>query len=719
MTRRVAIVLALVAVVVGARHAVPLRGASPPRFEDMRTSYCPSDIRLLDRHGAVLHELRVDPHGRRLAWTALADISPALPAAVIASEDRRFFAHRGVDWRAVAAALWQRLGGGATRGASTLSMQVAALLDPTLRRADTPRALSAKWQQMRAAWALEGAWTKGQILETYLNLVTFRGELQGVGAAADVLYGKAPHGLTSAESLVMAALIRAPNATREVLARRAGSGADPAIAAAVARAVDAPRGSGPRVALAPHAARRLLPQTGPVPCGDTASTLDADTQGAAAEFLRRHLLAIRDRSVRDAAVLVVDNASGDVLAYVGGSGDLSSAAHVDGIQAPRQAGSVLKPFLYALALDRRLLTAASLLDDAPLEVVAGNGLFRPRDYDEHFRGPVSVRSALAGSLNVPAVRTLLLVGPDDFADALRAVGVAGVRQPGDYYGPALALGAADVTLWQLITAYRALANGGVVAPLRLRLGDTQSAPAERVFSAAAAFVIGDVLADRDGRSATFGLENPLATSFWTAVKTGTSKDMRDNWCIGFSRRFTVGVWVGNFSGEPMHNVSGITGAAPIWEDMMTWLHRDIPSDPPAPQPGVHSAPAVFVGGAELPRLEWYIPGTEPVIDPRPAASSQILSPTDGSIIALDPDIPARRERVAFIADTADGDARWQLDGTDFGPAGTTALWHPVAGRHSLALVDGAARQLGIVRFEVRGGRSATGPAPTRSRRTAQ
>jgi penicillin-binding protein 1C len=717
--RRLILVFALVAAVVGTWHAVPLRGTAPPRFEDVRSAYCPSDIRVLDRHGAVLHELRVDPRGRRLGWTPLADISPALPAAVIASEDRRFYAHRGVDWRALAAALWQRLDTGSARGASTISMQVAALLDPALRRTDTPRTFTAKWRQMCAAWALEGAWTKAQILEAYLNLVTFRGELQGIGAAADVLYGKAPHGLTSAESVVLAALIRAPNTTRELLARRAGWGADAAIVAAVERAVDAPRGAGPRIALAPHAARRLLPRIGPVPCGDTTSTLDADTQRAAAEFLRRHLLAIRDRSARDGAVLVVDNASGDVFAYVGSSGDLSSAAYVDGIQAPRQAGSALKPFLYGLALDRHLLTAASLLDDSPLEVSAGNGLFRPRDYDEHFRGSVSVRSALAGSLNIPAVRALLLVGPDAFADTLRAAGVAGVRRPGDYYGPALALGAADVTLWQLVTAYRALANGGVVTPLHLRPGETQSTP-ERVFSAAAAFVIGDVLADRDGRSATFGLENPLATPFWTAVKTGTSKDMRDNWCVGFSRRYTVGVWVGNFSGEPMRNVSGITGAAPIWEDLMTWLHRDLRSDPPAPPPGVRSAPAEFVGSAEPPRREWYLAGTEPVVtDVQPAASSQILSPTDGSIIALDPDIPARRERIAFIAATADVDARWQLDGADLGPAAATALWHPLAGRHRLALLDGAARPLGVVGFEVRGGGSTSRVEPARSRHIAR
>ena len=720
--------LLALAAVVGTRHAV-----SPPpsskSFESVRAAYCPSDARLLDRHGAVLHELRVDPRRRRLAWTPLAGVSPALTDALLASEDRRFLAHGGVDWRAVGAALWQRLRGGPPRGASTLSMQAAALLDATLQRGDAPRTLADKWRQMRAAWALEQAWTKQQILEAYVNLVTFRGELQGVGAAADILFGKAAHGLTHAESLVLAALVRSPNAEREVLVRRVGdlcsggpcgrppppprAGTSPAatrtddeLTAAVDRALAAPRGSGPRVALAPHAARRLLPQTGPAPCADTPSTLDAATQRYAADSLRRHLLAIRDRSVRDAAVLVADNASGEVLAYVAASGDLSRARQVDGIQARRQAGSTLKPFLYARAIDRRLLTAASLLDDSPLEIAAGSGLFRPRNYDDQFRGLVSLRIALAASLNVPAVRALLLIGADDFAQQLRQLGFAGVRQPGDYYGPSLALGSADVTLWQLANAYRALANGGVWTPLRMQApAPFPVATSQRVFSSAAAFVVADVLADRDSRSVTFGLESPLATRFWSAVKTGTSKDMRDNWCIGFSRRYTVGVWVGNFSGEPMRDVSGITGAAPIWEDVMSWLHRDLPSDAPLPPPGVRGAAAGFADAAEPPRREWFLDGTEPLrAEAVRASAPRIVAPSDGSVIAVDPDIPAPRQRVAFAAADAGGAARWLLDGTDLGPAAAITLWSPVPGAHVLTLVDGGARPLGSVRFEVRGAR---------------
>jgi penicillin-binding protein 1C len=580
---------------------------------------------------------------------------------------------------------------------------------------------------MRAAWDLERAWSKAQILETYLNLVTFRGELQGVRAAAQIAFGKAPHGLTNGESLALAALVRAPNADRTALTRHAAllatsppllshddALADGDLTTAIDRVLDLQRGAGPRIALAPQAARRLLAPSSGTACVDTPSTLDADTQRYAIDSVRRHLLAIRDRSVRDAAVLVADNATGDVLAYVAASGELSSARQVDGIRARRQAGSTLKPFLYGLVLDRRLSTAASLLDDSPLEIAAGSGLFRPRDYDDQFRGLVSVRTALAGSLNVPAVRALLLVGADAFADQLRELGFIGVVEPGDYYGPSLALGSADVTLWQLVNAYRTLANRGVWTPLRLqdhaaaapdaRDHDPSPTPeSRRAYTQAAAFVISDILADRDSRSVTFGLESPLATPFWSAVKTGTSKDMRDNWCIGYSRRYTVGVWVGNFSGEPMRDVSGITGAAPIWQDIMRWLHRDLASESPAPPPGVGPADAEFVDAAEPARREWFLNGTEPLgAPPVRARAPRIVAPTDGAIIAIDPDIPPPRQRVAFTAAASRPDLRWVLDGSDIGPAAQTALWRPVRGRHTLALIDAQAQPLGEVHFEVQG-----------------
>ncbi|MBI4014101.1 MAG: penicillin-binding protein 1C [Candidatus Rokubacteria bacterium] len=706
---------------VGAGLAWLALGGPPPRvpaFETVRGAFRPSDVALLDRHGEVVHEVRVDPTRRRLAWTPLAEVSPALQAAVLASEDRRFYRHGGVDARALAAAAARFLSGGPPRGASTISMQVAALVDRGGTRRDGPRTLGQKWRQIRLARALESRWSKSEILEAYLNLVSFRGELGGVAAASAILFDKAPHGLTGAEAAVLAALLRGPNATPEAVTRRAArlaaAAADgttaAAIHAAAARALAAPAGTGPRVALAPHAAARLVPAvrrpgTAAVP---VRSTLDASLQRVVAETLRRQLLAIRARHVQDGAVLVADNATGEVLAYVAGSADLASARHVDGIRARRQAGSALKPFLYGLALEQRLLTPASALEDTPLEVAVAGGLYRPRNYDEQFKGLVTVRTALASSLNVPAVRTLDLVGGELFVRELRRLGFDGVTESGEFYGPALALGSAEVSLWELTNAYRALANGGAWTPLTLTPGGSADGPASRrrIGSEATTFLVSDILAGREGRSATFGLESPLATRFWTAVKTGTSKEMRDNWCVGYSRRYTVGVWVGNFSGEPMREVSGTSGAAPVWREVMAWLHRATPSDPPSPPAGV--VRAVLAGAGEA---EWFHAGTEPAAPPPagPAwagAPPRILAPVAGTIVALDPDIPAGRQRVAFEREARGVALRWRLDGADLGAAGGALLWAPVPGRHTLALVDLDGRVVDAVLFEVRGQASA-------------
>lgn len=702
-----------------------------PRFEQVREAHVPSDVPLLDRHGEVVHEVRVDDRGRSLAWVPLAAVSPALVDALIAAEDRRFAAHDGVDPRALAAAFAGRLLGNGTRGASTITMQLANLLE---EGAPPRRALAAKWRQMRRAWAIERSWSKPEILEAYLNLVSFRGEVSGIGAAAGVLFAKRPHGLTPAEAIVLAVLPRGPNAPREIVERRAAALAarlgtriaGTQIAAATALALDPDRVARPRVAAAPHLSARLLGEwrgrAGTLP--PIRTTLDAALQRRAAEALERHLLALAERNVADGAVLVVDNASGDVLAYVGGRGATASAPWVDGVRARRQAGSTLKPFLYAQALEERLLTPASLLADAPLALPVAGGLYQPRNYDEGFRGLVSLRSALAASLNVPAVRTLELLSPDAFVVRLRRLGFAGVVARGDFYGPSLALGSAGVSLEELVAAYRTLANGGVATPLRstrdshaATAGAPATAPAaragERVIPAEVAFVVADVLSDRDGRSATFGLDNALATRFWSAVKTGTSKEMRDNWCVGFSRRVTVGVWVGNSSGEPMHDVSGISGAAPVWRELMEAIHAADPGTPPLPPPGLVRAAVSFPGAVEPPREEWFLPGTEPreraqLLAPEPL---RIVSPQAGAVIALDPDVPERLERLAFAAAGGEGGRhatlRWVLDGRELTSAEHPFLWPPRAGKHRLELVAPDGAVLDRVDFEVRGGKSST------------
>jgi penicillin-binding protein 1C len=458
---------------------------------------------------------------------------------------------------------------------------------------------------------------------------------------------------------------------------------------------------GSRVALAPHLAQRLRRTT--QAATPMRSTLDSRLQEVAADILRHRLVAVRDQRVHDGAILVVENRSGEVLAYVAGSGELSSARYLDSIQARRQTGSALKPFLYGMALEQRILTPASLLQDEPLEVAVLGGLYRPRNYDEQFRGLVTVRTALGASLNIPAVRTLQLLGAEAFVQQLRRLGFDGAIESGDYYGPSLALGSVDASLWELVNAYRTLANGGIWSPLRLTLGEDSADASRRVYSEATAFLLSHMLADRDSRSLTFGLENPLATRFWSAVKTGTSEEMRDNWCIGYTRQYTVGVWVGNLSGEPMRNVSGVTGAAPVWREVVGWVHRTTPSLPMTPPAGVLARKIGFPDALEAERTEWFLQGTEPQsrVERLAEGFPHIRRPISGEVIAPDPDIPPGHQRIVFEGDAVGADLRWVLDGQDLGPATSSLRWEPVPGNHTLALVDQDQHIVDTVSFEVR------------------
>ena len=683
------------------------RGAVP-EFDTVRASYPVSEGVLLDRNGEVIHTLRVDDQRRVLPWTPLDEMSPVLSRALVRAEDRRFQEHAGVDWLALAASAWRNTFSGARRGGSTLTMQLAAQLDPTLRPSADRRTFRQKWRQMKAAWEIERRWTKPQILEAYLNLAVYRGELTGIRAAARGLFGKEPSGLDETESLLLVALLRAPGAPVATVVQRAcrlGSALGAQASCDDLRALaEVGFNRPPRISaaanLAPHVARQLLSG------GErrVRSSLDGEVQRVAVTELQDQLARLADRSVADGAVLAVDNATGEVLAYVGNGAAASSARFVDGVRAPRQAGSTLKPFLYELALEQRLLTAASLLDDSPVNLVTPAGLYVPQNYDKEFHGTVTVRTALAASLNVPAVRTLMLVGTDPFVSQLQALGFRQITQDGDFYGYSLALGSAEVELWELVNAYRALASGGMASALTLRPRGVRPA-ASRVLDPAAAWIVSEILSDRTARSLTFGLDNPLATRYWSAVKTGTSKDMRDNWCVGYSDRFTVGVWVGNFNGEPMRNVSGVSGAAPVWLAVMNTLHAGTDA-PGLPRPGGVRAVRVDFG-ADQPsaRQEWFLAGTETAaVRPKAASGAlpRIAYPATGAVIALDPDIPRTRQRVAFRMRPPGGDYRWRLNGRDLPTRDGLALWAPQPGRHRLDLVDARGKFVDQAEFDVRG-----------------
>lgn len=674
-----------------------------PAFESVRSSYRSSEQVFTDRLGRPLQERRLDSDVRRLGWTQVKEISPALLRAVLRSEDKRFYDHSGADWLAIGSAAWTYTAGSSRRGASTITMQLAGMLDPELAAGGGGRTFSQKWSQIRAAWEIEKTWSKDQILEAYLNLVSFRGELVGVQSASYGLFGKSPAGLTDLESVILSALIRSPQSDLSSVQIRACRlafvlklPADCSVTnPLVEKALLEPPRIRPLANLAPHLPELVGSQKG----GEVLTTLDLDVQRVAREILYKHLISVRNRNVRDGAILIVENKTGAILSYVGSSGELSNAPMLDFVRARRQAGSTLKTFVYGQAIEKKYLTASSELLDTPLNRSVGTGIYRPENYDGHFLGPISLRVALASSRNIPAVRALEITGVDQAVERLDALGFKGLRES-QFYGPSLALGSADVTLWELVGAYRAIANDGVWSPLYAAV-PPEKAASRLAFSEGTAFILADILSDRESRSASFGLESVLSTQFWTAVKTGTSKDMRDNWCVGFSDRYTVGVWVGNASGEPMWNVLGVTGAAPVWLELMNHLHAGRPSQPP-------KAPDSIVKIQTNSHNEYYIRGTEPVQVNAPAAQQplQIAYPEKGSIFALDPDIPRDRQRIFFRWRGGSGSEKllWSLNGKNIGTENPQP-WLPVRGRHKLNLERSCGprcvERVGQAAFEVR------------------
>lgn len=703
-------------------------------YVDTRAAAESSYIVVLDRQDLVLDKIRQDFTKRQGEWLPLSDVSPSFIKAILISEDKRFHEHGGVDWLALINATQSHVlhkiktqfgataakGSGLGRGgASSITMQLASMLDPELQ-GQGGRSYGQKWHQIAAAFALEASWSKDEILEAYINLLPFRGEVVGVPAAAEAFYGKYSFGLNSRESALLAAMARAPNSSIARLTERSCdllqkmdyANQCHGLSHFVSYYLNLPH---PEVLDrhhdAPHIARYARQWANLQGTKVVRTSLDSELQKVGQSLITAHLSELSDESVQDAAVVVLDNDSGEILAYIGSSGTMSRAQEVDHIRAPRQVASTLKPLLYAQAIDERRLTAASLLNDAPINLLAGEGLYIPQNHDRSFVGWVSLRVALASSLNIPAVRTIVSLGVEPFYKKLKELHLP-LEKASDFYGYSLALGAADMDLLSLANAYRTLANQGVYSSVRWNSEVSVSDERREVFSPEASWIIGDILSDRQARTYTFGLDSVLTTPFWTAVKTGTSKDMRDNWTVGWSEHYTVGVWVGNSDGSSMKNVLGVSGAGPIWHDVMRYLHQQRESIA-RPKPEQLVAQSVqFVGVDEAPRQEYFLAGTEMQQVVALASQEQgeamrikIQSPVDGTILALDPDIPATAQKLYLKAtipstDPRAGSINWYIDGIQIAK-GAGNFWSPNRGTHRITLKDENAKVLDEIVISVR------------------
>lgn len=723
--------LAALGMAVGAWVAVPI----PP---DLLAPGAAQSLLIQSRDGQLLRSTRADD-GSLARWVRLAEIDPDLSRAFVAVEDRRFYHHHGIDPRAVGRALRDNvMGRRVVSGASTITMQLARLIRP-IGHGPADKVVQAIW-----ALRLEAHLTKAEILEQYLNRVPLGQGAVGVAAAARLYFGSAPREVSLGQAALLAALARSPSGHNPIVAPgRAARRREIGLAALrregyagpeeVRRAQTEPLTAvgRRRPFLAPHFTSRLLANAEadrhPL-YGTWRTSLDLPLQEMLEGDVRHTVSLLGDRGVEHAAAVVLDNHSGEILAWVG-SPDFwaDTAGQVDMVTGTRQPGSALKPFLYALAFDRGV-TAATVLADVAVTYQTAGGPYHPRNYDRRYHGPVRAREALASSFNVPAVGLAERINVGTLLHGLQRAGFVSLGQSPEFYGLGLALGNGDVSLLELANGYRALANGGRWSPVRwLAAGEPPSGEVRRIVSERAAFLTLDILADPEARAGGFGLRTPFDWPFRVAVKTGTSRHFTDNWAVATTAGFTVAVWVGNFNGRPMEGVSGVTGAGPLLHRAVLMTARRFPAGD-LPRPGESGLVPHLIcrvsglkPGAYCPTIrEYFIPGTDPdrtcdwhtpdgVVFPveyaewaavgvpvSPAASGrgaplpsgggrfEITSPVEGDHYRVPPGVEGRYATIALRAAGNTQPVRWYVDGAPV----AHPRWPLAPGRHRIRASTG-------------------------------
>ncbi len=529
------------------------------------------------------------------AIVPLSQISPHFIQGIIAAEDKRYYQHGAVDSVALTRSILEAFQAKQiVSGASTITMQFARLLEPA------PRTLPNKFGEIWLSWRLTAGMNKQQILEAYINRLPMGGNLYGVEAAAKTYFNTSASELNLAQASLLAALPNDPtdlnpyhnlSALKQrqnyVLKRMVADGYITTIQSEHAyqeTLAFQPQQQG--IIAAPHFLFWLTEQlTNSIPLTQDRkathqikTTIDRPLQQFVEAQVEQIITSLKDHNVHHAAALVIDNHTGEVLAYVGSPDYFNSdqLGRNDGVQALRQPGSTLKPFLYELALAEGVIQPNTILADVPTYyAIPGAKLYSPTDYSETFLGPVRVRIALANSLNVPAVKVLEKVTVPVFLERLKQLGFKHLTHSPDYYGLGLTLGSGEVSLWELAQAYLIMANQGKIIAPNVMLSETKSLNKnlQSIDTAVTWQLITNMLSDAHARSHSFGIDSVLNLPFPVAVKTGTSSNYRDTWTVGFTTDYTVATWVGNFDGQGMQNVSGVTGAAPLWNRILLHLHE--------------------------------------------------------------------------------------------------------------------------------------------------
>ncbi|WP_428075589.1 penicillin-binding protein 1C [Candidatus Avelusimicrobium luingense] len=645
----------------------------------------------------------------------LSEMSPWLIASVVAAEDKRFFYHSGVDVQAILRAGVQNVSSGKTvSGASTITQQLVRAIEPR------PKTWRGKISEAYQAGQWEKTHTKEEILEDYFNRIEFGNLTQGVQAASQFYFGVDAADLSLAQAAFLVGLIKSPTRYNPlthfarakkrqeyVLSRLKNEEmieeemyqmalAEPIILQAQTRLFDAPHFM--------QFVRPLLPENVP----QVRTTLDKELQLYAEKLVKTYISKLSEENITNAAIVIVENVTGAVLTYIG-SADFHHARNqgqVDGVRALRQPGSALKPFVYGLAFEKKQLSPGTLIADEDTFFDDG---FRPRNYDEKFHGLVSARSALACSYNVPAVKVAEKIGAPALLNLLHDVGFSELNRTADFYGLGLSLGNGEVQLLHLTNAYATLARGGNFKPLTVAwepLVLLEGKP-HRVLSEQTSYLVSHILADNQARAAAFGLNSALVVPFEMAAKTGTSKDYKDNFALGYTPRWTIGVWVGNFDASPMRRVSGVTGAGPLLHDLAVYMQQKYPSDPFHMPDGITQVQVCTQTGllagpsCKHTQEEVFLADNLPAVcDGKHQTNKnvRIVSPLDGDIYQYDTALPNSLQKINFVAVCAETKCAWKLDGKKW-PQTSCSFWYPLEkGKHNAEVFCGG--KTDTVHFEV-------------------
>ncbi len=668
-----------------------------------------------DRHGVMLRGL-LSSNKTHAIEVPLQEISPWLIAAAVAAEDKRFFAHSGVDTAAVLRALWQNTKeGSVVSGASTITQQLVRTLEPR------PKNLWGKITEAGQALLTERQQTKEEILEQYFNRVELGNLNQGVEAASRFYFNRSSGMLSPSQAAFLVGLIKSPTyynplkhfaralQRRDYVLKRMqeeGMIDEELYQLALNEKITLEKSSRPFAA--PHFLTFALPF---LPAQETFvyTTLDQELQNFVQTTVKTQIDRLTQENVTNAAVVIIDNLSGAILSYVGSADfrDKKNQGQVDGVRALRQPGSALKPFVYGLGFETGKFTPSTLIEDKDTFFDDG---FRPRNYDDSFHGWVSVRSALGNSYNIPAVKATEKVGVENLLAWLHKAGLSSLNKNADFYGLGLALGNGEVRLLELTNVYASLARLGEWKPLRLAQQPAVFMPGHpvRLLSPQTAYLITDILKDNQARTEAFGLNSPLSLPFEFAAKTGTSKDYKDNWAIGYTSRWTIGVWTGNFNATSMQKVSGITGAGPILHEVALFMQQKYPSAPFEIPSNVvrHSVCAdsgLLAGKTCTHRREEvfnaaYVPEVCDGKHQNTEGQMRIVSPTQGDIYKIDPAVIRASQQLKIEAVCPSSQCVWKLNGKKLPQTACRFFWPLSVGKYQLSVSCNAQTQQ--VSFEV-------------------